>query len=74
MTEPQPTIRLVLTEEQSADLIAAGVTFAAIGPGSYPGAVGRMCLYVVPCGQLQAAQALMVATGKAKITITKPKP
>jgi hypothetical protein len=58
-------LRLVLTEEQSACIRESGITFAVMGPGSYPGATGRAVLYLFECTQDGARGACEVAMGES---------
>jgi hypothetical protein len=64
--------RILLSERASAALLAAGEAFAIVGRGSYPDAVGRMVLYLLPVPKRQADDACAVALGQARAV--KPKP
>lgn len=70
---PRPSIRVILTPEQTADVIrqAGGVNhhgrvFVALSPGSYPTTLGRLVLNLIECPSMQVANdAVAVATGSA---------
>jgi hypothetical protein len=61
-------MRLVLTEDQSAFIREAGVTFAVIHPGSYPENVGRFVVDLIECDYQRAVDAVAVASGEARAT------
>ena len=67
-------LTLDLTTEQAAQFSGLGEAFAVIGKGSYPGHVGRLCLYALPVPKAVADAACNVATGSHRATRIRPKP
>lgn len=61
-------VRIILSQAASDAIASAGECALVIGRGSYPDAVGRMVLHIIPCTMKQAADAIAVALGEAKVT------
>lgn len=60
------TMILELTNDQAQPFAGLGECFAIVGRGSYPGHVGRLCLYAVPVSKELATAACKVAMGEAR--------
>lgn len=75
---PTPeAVRIILSQAASDAIASAGECGLVIGRGSYPDAVDRMVLHIIPCTMKQAIDAIDaidVAQGRARITRTKAKP
>jgi hypothetical protein len=65
-------LTLDLTTEQAAQFSGLGEAFAVIGKGSYPGHVGRLCLYALPVPHDVATACCNVALGLARAVKLKP--
>jgi hypothetical protein len=65
-------LTLDLTTEQAAQFSGLGEAFAVIGKGSYPGHVGRLCLYALPVPHDVATACCNVALGLARAVKIKP--
>jgi hypothetical protein len=67
-TKPDPlrnpdVMILELTDEQAKPFAGLGESFAIIGRGSYPGYVGKLCLFALPVDTETARAANRVAMG-----------
>lgn len=80
MTHPPPpsdplrnpsTLIIELTTDQALPLAGIGECFVAVGKGSYPGHVGKHCLFIMPVDSQTAAAACGVVTGTHKATKIK---
>lgn len=66
---------LDLTTEQALPFAQLGECFAVVGRGSYPGHVGRLCLYALPVSHSVAVDACNVLLGTHRaVRIKTPTP
>lgn len=61
-------LTLDLTTEQAQQFAELGECFAIVGRGSYPGHVGKLCLFALPVPKAVADAACAVAVGTHKAT------
>jgi hypothetical protein len=70
------TMILELTPDQARPFAGLGECFAIVGRGSYPGYVGKLCLFAVPCSSatVQAAVGVVHGTHRASRIRNAPLP